>query len=150
MVSALFVSLNVMAQDENTERKRPSKEEMVQHRTEEMAKKYALSDDQKAKLLELNTKYADKAAPRGRFNPRHKPMKKLEGKKDFKKREMSDSVMKKREMPKEMKADFEKHKAAMAEYDAELKKILTEEQYKSYSSDREKMMRRHARNHKKD
>ena len=39
---------------------------MIQHRTERMAQRYSLTDEQKAKLTELNTKYADlMARPRG-------------------------------------------------------------------------------------
>ena len=40
-----------------------------------------------------------------------------------------------------MRGDREQMRKNMEEYDAELQKIMTEEQYNAYKADREKMMR---------
>ena len=57
---AVIFSSAAMAQNQE---KGIKKEEMVKHRTEKMVKDYDLNDKQAAKLLELNTKYADKMRP---------------------------------------------------------------------------------------
>lgn len=61
MLAALMIVGSATAQD----RQRPSKEEMAKMRTERMAERYGLNEAQKAKLLELNTEYADVMRPMG-------------------------------------------------------------------------------------
>ncbi len=60
MALIAMTSINVSAQDTQQQgRKRMTKEEMLQKRTDSMSQEYGLSDSQKKQLLELNTKYAD-------------------------------------------------------------------------------------------
>ena len=125
IVAAVMFSSAAMAQDQEKGKK---KEEMAKHRTEKMVKDYDLNDKQAAKLLELNTKYADKMRPhRGPHGP-HGP----------------HGMKGQRPEPptKEMKAEMEKKRAEMEKeqkaYDAELQKILTPDQYKLYQHDMQK------------
>lgn len=125
IVAAVMFSSAAMAQDQEKGKK---KEEMAKHRTEKMVKDYDLNDKQAAKLLELNTKYADKMRPhRGPRGP-HGP----------------HGMKGQRPEPptKEMKAEMEKKRAEMEKeqkaYDAELQKILTPDQYKLYQHDMQK------------
>ena len=63
LAAMLLVANAAMAQDTKVNKQMPSKADMAKHRTEMMAKKYNLDDNQKAKLLELNTKYANQFGP---------------------------------------------------------------------------------------
>lgn len=61
-----------MAQDENAgQRPQFDRNEMVKHQTEQIVKQYGLNEEQAAKLLDLNTRYAEKMMPMGgrRFDP---------------------------------------------------------------------------------
>ena len=60
---ALMTMTAAQAQDDNKqrgERRQFDRTEMVKQRTDDVAKKYGLTKEQADKLLELNTKYADK------------------------------------------------------------------------------------------
>lgn len=144
MTVALLTTAGAIAQDEkSSERKQPTKSEMIQHHTERMAQRYSLTDEQKAKLTELNTKYADlMARPRGGEHGRH-PQGMKPGKRE---RIEKDSVLnkdKQKNFHREFrKGDFEKMRAKMDAYNSELKGILTEEQFSAYENDRKKMMHR--------
>ena len=138
MMAALLIATSAMAQEEKNEPREPrkfDKTEMVKHRTNETVSRYKLSDKQAKQLLELNTKYADKMGPRGPHHPGHHahpgagrpPMPPKHAKANRPPMPpKDDSKMKehRKEMEKNMKA-----------YDAELKKIMTAEQYKSYQDD---------------
>lgn len=133
-VAALLVSTGAMAQDEKkAERRQFSKSEMIQRRTDSMVEKYSLTDAQKTKLQELNAKYADKMTPRGRrgqFRP--------DGPRG-QRPQVADSL---KQRPRNMEKSGEKRedfRKVMEEYDAQLKTILTEEQYKAYQEDQKKM-----------
>ena len=125
IVAAVMFSSAAMAQDQEKGKK---KEEMAKHRTEKMVKDYDLNDKQAAKLLELNTKYADKMRPHHGHRGPHGP----------------HGMKGQRPEPptKEMKAEMEKKRAEMEKeqkaYDAELQKILTPDQYKLYQHDMQK------------
>ena len=130
IAAALMMTAGVTAQEQNDgERNRPTQEQMIQHRTDGMVKKYNLNEEQAAKLLELNKKYSDQmGSRRGGMRPnaqggqRHAP----------------DSV--KGQPGKERgKFDVEAMKKKMEEYDTQLQTILTKEQYEAYKADREKM-----------
>ena len=55
---AASVSLTAMAQEQNSqEGRRFDRSEMIQRRTDMMAQRYGLNDNQKMQLLELNKKY---------------------------------------------------------------------------------------------
>ena len=137
IVAAVMFSSAAMAQDQEKGKK---KEEMAKHRTEKMVKDYDLNESQAAKLLELNTKYADKMRPhRGPRGP-HGP----HGMKGQRPEPPKGDMQGQRPEPptKEMKAEMEKKRAEMEKeqkaYDAELQKILTPDQYKLYQHDMQK------------
>lgn len=137
IVAAVMFSSAAMAQDQEKGKK---KEEMAKHRTEKMVKDYDLNESQAAKLLELNTKYADKMrphhGPRGPRGPHGMKGQRPEPPKGDMKGERPEPPT------KEMKAEMEKKRAEMEKeqkaYDAELQKILTPDQYKLYQHDMQK------------
>ena len=61
LAAAVLLSASAIAQDDNRRQERPrmDRTEMLKMRTEQTAKQYNLDETQTAKLLELNTKYAD-------------------------------------------------------------------------------------------
>lgn len=139
MFAAFMLSNYAMAQDEkNSERQQPSMEQMAQRRTDEMTKKYNLTEEQSAKLLELNKKYAD-MRPMGPRLGHRQGMRSPEGKRQH---QAPDSLKQTRMKGAHTKVNFQEMKKKMEEYNAQLQTILTEEQYAAYKSDREKMMRR--------
>ena len=137
IVAAVMFSSAAMAQDQEKGKK---KEEMAKHRTEKMVKDYDLNESQAAKLLELNTKYADKMrphrGPRGPHGPHGMKGQRPEPPKGDMKGERPEPPT------KEMQAEMEKKRAEMEKeqkaYDAELQKILTPDQYKLYQHDMQK------------
>lgn len=139
---ALLTTTSVMAQDGNrSDDKRPDKAEMVQKRTEHMAKRYDLTAEQTAKLQELNNKYAEMMAFPRRTPRGHQGMHPRKARP-----EMKDSLKQKpNREPRGQRGDFEKMGKAMAEYDEELKSIMTAEQYAKYEADREKMRKEHGK-----
>ena len=150
IAAALMMSITVTAQENATEQKpemkRPDMTEMVKNRTDETVKKYGLNEEQAAKLLELNTKYMGKMGPR-RGGPRREGVRGERGMRPDSMRhhrERPEGEMKeatgKRERP-DMKGDREGFRKQMEEYDAEMQKIMTEEQYKAYKADQEKHMK---------
>ncbi len=153
IVAAVMISSAAMAQDKE---KGPKKEEMAKHRTEMMVKDYNLNDKQAKQLLELNTKYADKMRPRhhgphhggphGMKGDRPEPPKgdRPDAPKDDKKCEC------KKPSKEEMKAKHKEREESMKAYDAELQKILTPDQYKSYQADKEKRHKKGPRPQPKD
>ena len=137
IVAAVMFSSAAMAQDQEKGKK---KEEMAKHRTEKMVKDYDLNDKQAAKLLALNTKYADKMRPNHGHRGPHGP----HGMKGQRPEPPKGDMKGERPEPptKEMKAEMEKKRAEMEKeqkaYDAELQKILTPDQYKLYQHDMQK------------
>ncbi|MBR1934110.1 MAG: DUF4890 domain-containing protein [Prevotella sp.] len=145
IAAALTMSLSAMAQDaeqaQKGERKQFNQTEMIQNRTKQTVEKYGLNEEQAAKLLELNTKYADKMGPRG-GGPRGMMGRGGAARQgDRPQRQPTDSLQRqgRRGMfggnPEEMRKNFEA-------YDAELKTILTSEQYEAYQADQKKQMER--------
>lgn len=150
VVAAMMMSATAVAQDDNGqkgEKPKFDKTEIVQRRTDGFAKRYGLDDKQKTKLLKLNTEYADKLPMGG---PRH-------GMRPGGPRFRGDSLQARPQRPQNggqpqmgeprpdgaqmngQRPDREQMKANMEAYDKQLKKILTDEQYKKYESDRSKM-----------
>lgn len=160
LAAAVMMSSTVLAQDNSKERRREGKAdrtEMVKKRTDETVKRYGLNEEQAAKLLDLNTRYAGKMAPRGpRFDGRqgqgkHNPdsmkqkkqrpqlQEEMEGQP---KQELEQGAQQKeRRHPGMRRGNNEQMKKEMEAYDAELKQIMTEEQYKAYRADWEKRMK---------
>lgn len=118
------------------------KTEMVKHRTDETVKRYNLNDKQAKQLLELNNKYADKMGPRPPHHG-HKggPGRPPKDKKDAKGQRPEPPKDGKRPTPPQ-DGKRQEHRKQMEEtmkaYDAELQKIMTAEQFKSYQADMKK------------
>ena len=134
LLAAVMVSAAAVAQDKDSNK--PSednnrKQEMVKHRTDKMVEDYKLDDKQAKKLLDLNTKYADKMRPHphGHHGPHGKKGERPEPPK-------GDRQDRRKEMDETMKA-----------YDAELQKIMTPEQYKQYKADMEQRRQHGPRHH---
>jgi len=144
MMAAVLVITSAMAQEDSKNGQRPQrkfdKTEMIKHRTDETVSRYKLSDKQAKQLLELNTKYADKMGPgpRGHHYPGHHGTKRPPVPKDAKgqKPEPPKDDTKMQERRKEMEAN-------MKAYDAELKKIMTADQFKSYQADQKEFREKH-------
>ena len=169
MMAAVMVSTSAMAQDaQNDQRpeRKFDKAEMVKHRTDETVSRYKLNDKQAKQLLELNTKYADKMEPRG---PRHhhhdagrppmppkdmkgerpEPPKDMKGERPEPPKDMKCQCQKPPKDDNKMKERHQEMKAAMEAYDAELQKIMTEDQYKNYKADQKNFHKKH-HGHQKD
>ena len=161
MIAAVLMSSAAFAQEEKnceSKCKQPDKTEMVKHRTDRVVKKYGLNDQQAASLLELNTKYADKfGGPRGHHGKKHSMRhgKKHEGQADATTGATTPQPRgdkKRPELTEEQKAQFEARRQEMEAnrkaYETELKKILTEDQFKQYEADMKKH-KRHGHRHDK-
>ena len=135
---ALISMTAAQAQDDNNgakrERKPIDKTEMVKHRTDEAVKKYGLDSDQAAKLLSLNTKFADKMG-RGFGGRPGGPRGQRQGQRP----EITE------EMKQKMEAQRKERMEAMQQYDTELQTILTPDQYKAYKADQEQRMKQGGR-----
>jgi periplasmic protein CpxP/Spy len=128
MVAMALMTINANAQDEQRRpERRFNKEEMVQHRVDGMAKELGLDSLQKASLAKLYAKYDDKMGFR-------MPPRRPEG-------APKDSMEMKRPSEEEMKKMHEEMQKSREEFTAELKKILTTEQYTKY----EELEKKHAR-----
>ena len=152
MMAAALVSMTALAQEEKQgQRPEPKfdKAEMVKHRTDETVKRYNLNSEQAKKLLELNNKYADKMGPRpphrGHMGgPGRPPKDKGDGKCQCPKPQKDDQ----RPAPPKDEKRAEHHKKmkeTMEAYNAELQKIMTADQFKSYQEDMQKRREHHKR-----
>lgn len=152
LMAAALVSMTALAQEEKQgQRPEPKfdKAEMVKHRTDETVKRYNLNDKQAQQLLELNNKYADKMGPR----PPHRGHKGGPGRPPKDKGDCKCQCQKPQKdgqrpaPPKDEKRaeNHKKMKETMEAYDAELKKIMTAEQFKSYQEDMQKRREHHKR-----
>ena len=149
MIAAVLISGTAMAQDDQKrpERPRMDKKEMTQKRTDRMVKQYGLNSKQAKQLQTLNLNYADKMGPHAmgprpaggprpprqggkgeQMAPQGKPQKGQMG-----------------EPTEEMKKRFAKHEETRKAYNAELKKIMTAEQYSKYEADEAKHRAMHPR-----
>ncbi len=154
LMAAMMISSSAIAQEErqgSRPEKKFDKTEMAKHRTDRMVKDYGLNDKQAKQLLELNSKYVEKMRPHGgRPHHGHKggPRPPRDGK-DVKGQRPEPPKDGKRMAPPKEGKHLEHHKKmeeTMKAYDAELKKIMTEDQFKVYQADMQK--RRQHREHK--
>ena len=143
---AMITMTSVQAQDDNSsrgERRRFDRTEMLKRRTDETAKKYGLNEEQAAKLLELNTKYADKiganmGAPRDGRRGNARPG--FDANRD-RNRQQGQRPQMTEEQRQQMEKQRAERLAAMEQYAAELQTIMTPDQFKAYQADMEKNMR---------
>lgn len=135
-------SVSAMAQDSGRPEKKGKKvdrAEMVKLRTDRMAERYGLDEKQTAKLLELNTEQMGRMQPMGRSSRVRR------GGADG-----GNNVAPDRKVERPSKEQMEEMRKKMSEsrekYEAELKKIMTSDQYAKYEQDRQSMMQRGGRN----
>ena len=140
-----------MAQGDNQQRRgnrnMPDRTEMIKQRTDNAVQKYGLDEGQAAKLLELNTKYADTMG-RGMGGMRGgRGMGQRPG--GFGQGGGQGQMGQRPEMTEEMREQMEKmrkeREEAQKKYDAELQQILTPEQFKAYQADQEEMRKNFGR-----
>ena len=152
LMAAALVSMTALAQEEKQgQRPEPKfdKAEMVKHRTDETVKRYNLNDKQAQQLLELNNKYADKMGPRPphrghKGGPGRPPKDKGDCKCQCQKPQKDDQ----RPAPPKDEKRAEHHKEmkeTIEAYNAELQKIMTADQFKSYQEDMQKRREHHKR-----
>lgn len=140
LIAMLTVMTSALAQNEGNNGQRPrfNREEMVKFRTERMVKKYGLNAEQAAALLALN----EKQMPMMRHPRRGNQPEKADSTSQRPRREGNKADAKGRRMDRGHRIG--KHN--IEAYNAELQKIMTAEQYKSYQEDMEKMRKQGPRN----
>ena len=140
LAASVLLSASAIAQDDNRRQQRPrmDRTEMLKMRTEQTAKQYNLDETQTAKLLELNTKYADTMF-RGMGQMGQRGNRNGQGMRQELRTE-------RRQMTDEQRAEMQKRREEMQKqmeaYNTELKSIMTEEQYSKYQEDQKKRMQR--------
>lgn len=139
MALALFLCIGntcLMAQTKQ-DSKMPDKSEIIQKRTDRMAERYGLDENQKKELLELNKQYADKMFMGGRHGRGNRPRRAIGG----------DSLsMRKRPDKAQIEEMMKKMKATREAYNNGLKKIMNDSQFSKYEEEQKKMMQRRPRN----
>lgn len=142
LVMALATTGMALAQqDDNKERgQRPDPAQMAQRMTEQMAQRYGLDDKQQASLLELNKQYASKMPMMRGGRPGGRPD--MRGDRPGGMRRDSTMAPRPRPSKEEMEKRMQEMKANSEAYNAEVKKILTTDQYKKFTEDQEKRGRR--------
>ena len=101
--------------------------------TEKMATDLSLNDEQKAKVLDLNTEYEDVIFMHGHGGPGHCHGHKPDGQSGAT-TTAENKPPQRPELTEEQKAEFEAKKAKREEYTAKLKSILSEEQFTKYET----------------
>ena len=144
-IIALMVSASMMAQ--NDMKKKPAdrtadKTEMVKQRTSMMVERYGLDETQAEKLLALNTEFSDRMAPRMNHgprpqmsdrNPEGRPQGRPQGRPNFN--------------PGQMDSLRAKMKESREAYEAGLKTIMSEDQFKQYKDDEQQRMQNRGNGH---
>lgn len=160
MAVALMVSVAASAQSNDKQcceqqghekNGRPTQEQMAQRMTERMVSTYGLTDAQKAKVLELNKKYASKFAMGGpRGGKKNSKGECCDGKAGVKKCEQACEAQQAPSSEERAKRHQEMQ-ANREAYRKELKAILTDEQYQKYTeNEKNRMQQRGARKANKE
>ena len=164
IVAAMMMSASMMAQNEQPQAQQApqmDRAEMLKARTEQMVKDYGLNEEQAKKLEALNTEYAEKIpmmpmmrgqrgqGQRGQMGQGQRPQMGQMGQGQRPQRQPGDSTRRgQRPQMGQMgqmgqgqrpQMNFEEMRKNMEAYNAELEKIMTQEQYAKY---RESMGRR--------
>ena len=145
MAAAVLMGTAAMAQGNNGQRPQIDRTEMIKQRTDQMVEKYKLNETQAKQLLELNTQNADlmgRGMGMGRMGGQGGRRGGGQGAPQMGggqgAPQMGGGGF---QMTDEMRAQFEEMRKQREEnqkkYDAELEKILTPEQFKSYQKDME-------------
>lgn len=152
IAAAMMMSASMMAQNEQPQAQQApqmDRAEMLKARTEQMVKDYGLNEEQAKKLEALNTEYAEKIPMmpmmRGQRGQGQRPQGQM-GQGQRPQRQPGDSTRRgQRPQMGQMgqgqrpQMNFEEMRKNMEAYNAELEKIMTQEQYAKY---RESMGRR--------
>ena len=136
-LAAMMMSIVASAQDNQgqaPQRPQMDRGEMAKQRTEQMVKEYGMNEEQAAKLLQVNTDFFEKMPMMGRGprggqrgnNPR------MGGQRP----ERNDQQNGQR--PDRPMMNREQMQKAMENYNTELQKIMTPEQFKLYQENLEK------------
>ena len=123
MIAILSMTVAMAQNDDRRDGNRAPREITPEQRTENLAGRLNLNDDQKAKLLELNTEYKDVlGGPRwGGRNGGNRPQ-----------RNESAGEGQRPQLTEEQRAQWQERMKKRQEYEEKLKGILTEDQYKQY------------------
>ena len=153
-IVAMMTITAAQAQENNARpqngRRQMDRTEMIKQRTDNAVQKYGLSSDQAAKLLELNTKYADTMGPGmgmgGRRGGGQGQGGGMRPRPNFGGGNGQGAQQGQRpEMTEEMRAQMDKARKdredAQKKYEEELKTIMTPDQFKAYQADQEEMRR---------
>lgn len=137
LVLFLFIGNTCLMAQNKQDRKMPDKSEIIQKRTDRMAERYGLDENQAKALLELNKQYADKMFMGGRPGRGKGPRRAISG----------DSVsMRKRPDKSQIEEMMKKMTETREAYNNSLKKIMNDSQFSKYEEDQKKMMQRRPRN----
>ncbi|MCR5159287.1 MAG: DUF4890 domain-containing protein [Prevotella sp.] len=147
LAAAMMMSIGAMAQQQGPQPRQFDPKEMAKQRTEMMVREYSLSEEQSAKLLDLNVRFADKMPMMGRGFGGQRGQRPQAG--EQRRPQRNDTTrqggpraprgerpqMNREEMMKQMEA-----------YNNELKEIMTEEQYQKYQENQQRRMQQGPRN----
>ena len=137
IAAAMMMSANVMAQG-NEQRPQMDPAEMMKARTEQMVKDYGLNEEQAKQVGELNQKYAGKI-PMMRGGQRGQRPQGQQGEGQRPQRQQGDNTRRgERPQGQQGQMNFEEMRKNMEEYNAELQKIMTEEQFKKYTENNQR------------
>ena len=150
LIVAASLSMAAFAQDNGQRqgRERPDEATIIKLRTERMIKMLGLDETQGARLLELNKKYPNvgmrgpggPGGPGMGRPPRNPEGQGAEGNTDAKvkkgKKDKKGDKGERPELTEEQKQKMEQARQESEAYEAELKKILTEEQFKTWQESR--------------
>ena len=140
MIAVVAMSISAMAQDTTQVRRQFNPEQMAKMRTEATVQKYGLNEEQAKKLLDLNTRFADKIRPmRGMGGQPRGP--RMGGDRNNRPQRMApDSLRARGPRGGGQRGNFgrfnrEEMQKNMEAYNNELKTILTPEQFETYQKD---------------
>ena len=155
IAAAMMMSATMMAQNEQPQGQQApqiDRAEMLKARTEQMVKDYGLNEEQAKKLEALNTEYAEKIPMmpmmRGQQGQRGQRPQGQMGQGQRPQRQQGDTARRGQRPQGQMgqmgqgqrpQMNFEEMRKNMEAYNAELEKIMTQEQFAKY---RESMGRR--------
>ena len=152
IVALTMMSATLMAQNNDQQRPQMDRATMVKVQTERMASEYGLDEAQTAKLMELNTQFAEKIHMGGmrgqrRGGPNGGPnggqrRQNVDGQTGA---SPQQGQMQQGQRPsrEQMEARMKEMRANREAYNAELKKIMTEEQFSKYEvAEKQRMERR--------
>lgn len=145
MIAMVTMSLSAMAQDTAQVRRQFNPEQMAKMRTDATVQKYGLNEEQAKKLLDLNTRFADKIRPMGPMGGQRRGGQRMQG--DRPQRMNPDSLRARgpqgqRRGPGQRGGfNREEMQKNMEAYNNELKAILTPEQYEAYQKDEQQNRR---------